>query len=345
MKNSYFIALALFAGLCTPVLAQPYGVTFQYKDWELVCDNTLTCRAAGYSTEDEASGSVLLTREAGSNTPVMGQMRLAESDQTPAKITLWIDGESFGELKPLEDERWQLSDAQTQKLIAAVIGSGRVEFTGGEKPFVLSGRGTFAVFLKMDASQGRLDSPGALIKKGPRTESGVFPSLAPQVIQRVKVLDAPERLLTDPQVKALRPKMIAALRKGDECEQLRAPSEWSLKGDKDINLIPIDDQHVLLSALCWRAAYNEGYGYWVIDRELQGKPELITFSGQAYSDGLIVLAHKGRGRADCMFFAEWVWDGSTFVQSREAMTGMCRSIRTGGTWDLPTFVTTVNPAG
>lgn len=52
MKNSYFIALALFAGLCTPVLAQPYGVTFQYKDWELVCDNG----EPGGLTEQNASG-------------------------------------------------------------------------------------------------------------------------------------------------------------------------------------------------------------------------------------------------------------------------------------------------
>lgn len=341
MKNGIFIALALFAGFCAPALAQIYGVEFAYKDWEVVCDNTLTCRAAGYSTEEEASGSVLLTRKAGPNTPVTGLMRLGESGQTPAKITMWIDGQSLGELKPLEDERWQLSDVQTQKLIAAVKGNGRVEFTGGEKPFVLSGRGTFAVFLKMDDLQGRLDSPGALIKKGSRPESGVFPSLAPPVIQRVKVLDAPERLLTEPEVKALRPKMIAALRKQDECEQLTSPSEWSQEGDNDITLTAVDDQHALLSALCWRAAYNEGYGYWVIDRELKGKPELITFSGQAYSDGLIVLGHKGRGMADCMFTAEWVWDGKTFIQSREAMTGMCRAIRPGGTWDLPTYVADV----
>lgn len=341
MKNGIFIALALFAGFCAPALAQKYGVEFAYKDWEVVCDNTLTCRAAGYSTEEEASGSVLLTRKAGPNTPVTGLMRLGESGQTPAKITMWIDGQSLGELKPLEEERWQLSDVQTQKLIAAVKGNGRVEFTGGEKPFVLSGRGTFAVFLKMDDLQGRLDSPGALIKKGSRPESGVFPSLAPPVIQRVKVLDAPERLLTEPEVKALRPKMIAALRKQDECEQLTSPSEWSQEGDNDITLTAVDDQHALLSALCWRAAYNEGYGYWVIDRELKGKPELITFSGQAYSDGLIVLGHKGRGMADCMFTAEWVWDGKTFIQSREAMTGMCRAIRPGGTWDLPTYVADV----
>lgn len=52
MKNSYFIALALFAGLCTPVLAQKYGVNFQHKYWEVVCDNG----EPGGLTEQNASG-------------------------------------------------------------------------------------------------------------------------------------------------------------------------------------------------------------------------------------------------------------------------------------------------
>ncbi|MDU7869659.1 MAG: hypothetical protein E7J78_21350, partial [Pantoea sp.] len=37
-------------GLCsTPLLAaSPQGFSFAHKDWELACDNTGTCRAAGY---------------------------------------------------------------------------------------------------------------------------------------------------------------------------------------------------------------------------------------------------------------------------------------------------------
>lgn len=341
MKNGYFTALALLAGLCAPALAQQYGVTFEHKDWEVVCDNTLTCRAAGYSTEEEASGSVLLIRKAGPNTPVTGQIRLVESASSPAKVAMSINGQSLGELKPLEDERWQLSDVQTQQLIAAVKGSGQVVFTGAEKPFVLSGSGANAVFLKMDASQGRLDSPGALIKKGTRLESGVFPELAAPVILRAKVKAGQERLLTDLEIKALKPKLLGVQRKDEECELLASPSEWAQEGDDGITLTPIDDRHVLLSTLCWRAAYNEGYGFWVIDRELKGTPDLITTSGLSYNEGEIYQAHKGRGLADCMFTAEWVWDGKTFAHSREARTGMCRLIRAGGTWDLPEFVAEV----
>ncbi|WP_410488919.1 DUF1176 domain-containing protein [Aeromonas hydrophila] len=37
------------------------GLSFQHKDWELACDNTRTCRAAGYSAESGGL-SVLLTQ-------------------------------------------------------------------------------------------------------------------------------------------------------------------------------------------------------------------------------------------------------------------------------------------
>lgn len=96
---------------------------------------------------------------------------------------------------------------------------------------------------------------------------------------------------------------------------------------------------------CWRAAYNEGYGYWVVDSKLEGKPVLITESGSDYGEGVISMSQKGRGIGDCWTLASWIWDGETFRKSREATTGMCRNLHLGGTWDLPTWVADVKPAG
>ena len=65
MKNTEIAALSLLAALVSPAMAQDSGVSFGHKNWELACDNTNTCRAAGYANEDEPSdsnGSVLLTR-------------------------------------------------------------------------------------------------------------------------------------------------------------------------------------------------------------------------------------------------------------------------------------------
>lgn len=59
----------ILALLPTALWAQektPPGVSFYHHDWELACDNTRTCRAAGYQSDnDELLVSVLLTRKAG----------------------------------------------------------------------------------------------------------------------------------------------------------------------------------------------------------------------------------------------------------------------------------------
>ncbi|WP_437887406.1 DUF1176 domain-containing protein [Phytobacter sp. V91] len=345
MNNSYKAALVMMATVSAPVLADNSGTAFNHKNWEVVCDNTLTCRAAGYSQEEEASGSVLLTRKAGADAPVTADVVLAEmeSDETAPqpKLTLWIDGAEQGEVEAQDSDTWRLSQAQTAALISAVKGSGNVEFKGDAKPFVLSGDGATAVLLKMDDVQGRVGTPGALIKKGDKPESSVAAAVAPPVINAARVSDTPERVLNAVEVAALKPKLIATLGKDSGCDRLQTPDETAEEGDNDITLTPLSGDQVLISALCWRAAYNEGYGFWVTDSKMQATPVLVTDSASDYSDGLISLGQRGRGIGDCWASSEWVWDGKAFARSSQSSTGMCRYIRAGGTWDLPSFVAQV----
>lgn len=102
MKKELWRGVMALAVLSLPALAKT-GVSFSHKDWEVVCDNTLTCRAAGYSAEEGSGGSVLLTRQAGAGTAVSGELMLAEvtdSDVLPGKLTLWINGQPAGDVKP-----------------------------------------------------------------------------------------------------------------------------------------------------------------------------------------------------------------------------------------------------
>lgn len=345
MNNSYKAAFVMMATLSAPALADNSGTSFSHKDWEVVCDNTLTCRAAGYSQEEEASGSVLVTRKAGADTPVTVDVVLAEmeTDETvpQPKLTLWVEGTAQGEVEAQDSDTWRLSDPQTAALIAAVKGSGKVEFRGGAKPFVLSGDGATAVLLKMDDVQGRVDTPAALIKKGDKPESGVAAAVPAPVINAGKVSDGQERTLSEAEAAALKPKLIATLTKDSGCDRLQTVDEKAEDGENDITLSPLNDSQVLISALCWRGAYNEGYGFWVTDSKMQGTPVLVTDSASDYSDGLISLGQRGRGIGDCWASAEWVWDGKAFAQTSQSTTGMCRYIRAGGTWDLPSFVAQV----
>lgn len=349
MKLSYSLpALAL---LTTAAIAGDNGVSFSHKNWEIVCDNTLTCRTAGYGAEDAeegTGGSVLFTRKAGPGSAVTGEVMLAdiESDDesAPGPLTLWIDNQPAGALQIQKDGDWTLSAAQIQAVVKAVKGSGVVEFKGGAAPFVLSGEGAYAVLLKMDDVQGRIGTAGALVKKGEQPESGVTPAPALPVIQAAKVVQAEPRTLSAAEAAALKPRLLATLNDDVQCDRLQPEEGDEEESDEGMTLTPLDAQHSLVSTLCWRAAYNEGYGFWVIGNAPDATPALVTDSGTDYSDGVISMSQKGRGLGDCWSTASWVWDGKTFSQDRESTTGMCRYLRLGGTWDLPTWVADVKPA-
>ena len=346
MKRIHKLTLLLAAVSSMPAWAAS-GVSFDHKDWEVTCDNTLTCRAAGYSTEEQPSGSILFTRKAGPNTPISGEVILAEvesADKTPKKLTMWIDDKFEGEAKAGRNDIWHLSAVQNQKLIRALKGTGKVEFRGAPDPFILSGDGAYAVMLKMDDIQGRIGTPGAMVKKGDKPEDSVLAAIPAPVIQAAQTETGKERPLTAPELAGLKPKLVSTLTPDDGCDRLQPSPDDTAESDEGITLTPLDKTHALLSTLCWRAAYNEGYGYWVIDNALKEKPVMVTDSGTSYDAGVISLSQKGRGPADCMSMASWVWDGQAFRQSKVADTGMCRYIRLGGTWDLPTFIADVKPA-
>ncbi len=48
MSARLYVTIALLASGSTVMAANPRGLAFTHHDWELACDNTRTCRAAGY---------------------------------------------------------------------------------------------------------------------------------------------------------------------------------------------------------------------------------------------------------------------------------------------------------
>lgn len=343
MFKKSILGLTIVFGLANPAISD--GISFIHNDWEVSCDNTLTCRIAGYGAEEEvaagSAGSVLFTRLAGENTAVTGEVMFAEMDEDvelPTKLMLWIDGKSYGIL-PFNKGVWLLSNKQSLAVIEAINGTGLVEFKEGDKRLVLSNSGSTAVFVKADDAQGRINTPGALVKRGDKPESSVHKPVPLPVIYKVKTSKGETRSLSEEEEDIIRPKLMATVSE-DSCERIFPD------GDPDgvmgsLDLTPLDKKHSLLSAVCWRAAYNEGVGFWVVDNELKTDPVLVTESGTDYEDGTIFTGHKGRGIGDCWSIKRWVWDGKEFKKSTEYWTGMCRYLRLGGTWELSTFVSEV----
>jgi hypothetical protein len=319
------------------------SIAFDHKDWELACDNTRTCRAAGYHPEDDdaPNATILLTRVAGPDQPVTVQLQLADDERHPApdQLAMTIDGRSIGTVRiDAKSNIGKLSDAQVKALLPALLKDGRIAWSAKGTTWTISTAGANAVLLKMDEFQGRLDTPGALVRKGTKPESNVLPSVAPPEIQAAAVSQDKQPVkLTPAQTRDLLTTLRKTVKDGS-CELVDKKSDDASK----LEVRRLTTDKLLVSHACWMAAYNAGDGYWVVDAQPPYSAVLVTTSATDYADGVISSEQKGRGIGDCFSSATWTWDGKSFAQTSATTTGMCRQIAAGGAWDLPTLVTHVH---
>ena len=344
------LLLAIVAAPCcaaaTPAQDRLPGLYFSYADWELACDNTGTCRAAGYQrTENALAVSVLLTRKAGPDQALSGQLLIGEPTnaatraKVPLKLTLRIDGKNAGVVTAGPD-RVDLPPRQLAALVQALSGTAGISWTAGQQRWQLSGQGATAVLLKMDEFQQRIGTRGALLKPGVQSEAGVLQATPVPVVDAVRWLPtspADTRLAVE-QAAALRRTLAATLSEQDYCPMLGEPDAQPL------TLRRLDTQHLLVSTRCWAGAYNMGDGYWVIDATPEVHPVLVTTSGTDADEPEVTASHKERGAGDCRASDVWTWNGAAFIHTRSATSGMCRMVAAGGAWDLPRIVSTVRPA-
>lgn len=342
MPTSRQLIYALTVASTATTAANLQSTSFNHKDWELVCDNTRTCRAAGYHPEDDGpNATVLLTRAAGPNQPITVQLQLADDERHPTarQVTMTVDGHEMGSVGiDATTNIGNLSPAQVQAMLPALLKDGRIAWRAKGTTWTISTAGANAVLLKMDEFQGRLDTPGALVRKSTKPEASALPPVpAPDIKAMPVIHDKKPVALTTAQTRDL----MAALRKtvkDGSCELVDKKS-----GDTDApDVHRLTKDKLLVSHACWTAAYNSGDGYWVVDAQPPYAAVLVTTSATEYDDGVISSMQKGRGIGDCIGTATWTWDGKSFVQTSAATTGMCRQIAAGGAWELPTLDTRVH---
>jgi hypothetical protein len=339
------VALAL--AIAPPIASSAEPVTFQHQDWELVCDNTRTCRAAGYQDEsDSPPVSVLLTREAGPGTTTTAQVTLGDDWEggvlggLPERFTLAlsIDGRAQGGIAMRRDNAVaDLTPAQTTALLRALLHHTRIEFGTDDVTWTLSDRGATAVLLKMDEAQGRIATPGALARRGARKEAGVLPPLPAPTVRAAALHPAKPGDADFPA------RHEAALRRAlrettseDDCGDLHRDEDTP----QALEIVRLTETKLLVSTRCWLAAYNAGSGYWMIEDRPPFRPVLVTADANVFDAGTLAAEHKSRGLGDCWSTTTWTWDGSTFVRSGEMSTGQCKGFP-GGAWTLPLRVSVI----
>jgi len=354
---------AIVAGLlaAAPPLAwatatPPASLRFADQDWEITCDNTRTCRAAGYhaaaaggaGAESDEGGalpvSVLLTRRAGPRQPVQGTLQLGHPGEGAGAagwppvlmLTMRVDGAPAGELA-IEQDNWTapLAPAHTALLVTALGRQGTVAWSDGTRTWRLSSAGAAAVLARMDAFQGRAGTRAAAIDAGAADESRVLPPLPPPVVQAAPVPADDSVRLPASAMKRLRAALAASSR---ECAAGGLDDAMA-----DLAVRRLSATKLLVSMRCTVAAYNDGAAYWVINAAPPYRPQLVTLFASGYAGGSLNASLKLHSGGDCWAYDTWTWDGRRFVHSAQETSGDCRGINAEGAWSLPQLVTTVLP--
>ena len=349
MKNDFqshlkTILLLYSSFMTTSVFADIKGMGFSHGDWELACDNTGTCRAAGYHTDEnsfENMVSVLLTRKAGANTPIKAEFTMLMDDEKkeiPKQYILKINGKSYGKVSNQEEHSTILTAPQVQALLNSATQKSEIIFDAGKNSLVLSDSGMSAVLLKMDEFQKRIGTPSALIKKGNKSEKNVLKAEAePIVIERAAIKG---KTISYPL------KSAQAQRIQNILKRTTTPDDCSILFDNEnspsdqLTVVPLTATQSLVTSPCWSGAYNFGSGAWVMDQKLTKVYQMVSASISDGESTMLYANHKGRGLGDCWSTEEWTWNGQTFVQTGESGQRQCKGFA-GGAWDLPTKVATV----
>ncbi len=331
-----FAARALAPLACALALAAPVRaadkdpVGFTHKDWALQCDNTLACRAVGYQADsgDSEPVSIRLTREAGPDAPVLVDLQVSTEKATPAALNLKVGKLS---LPGLTGEIPRVPASQVPRLLQELLKSEEATITAGKDQWLLSLAGVSAVLLKMDEAQGRVGTPGALVRRGTRPEASVLVPVPAPVINAVRPL--PERKGDA----ALAKPLLAAIDRKDVSERCNGEAPQPA----DVQVHRLTERKLLLAIPCAMGAYNFGGLHWLANDRPPYQPQLLEAEGEFdAADGSIRSSMKGRGIGDCWSIEEWHFDGRSFVRTGESGDSMCRGFA-GGAWQLPAYTAKV----
>ena len=339
MKKVLLLTLLPVAAMATSIK----GIG-NYQDWDLVCDNTGTCRMAGYQDESSDPVSILFTRAAGENAAVEGKFTIlpfGEADrdvQVGQDIEIWLNGKSLGTVKHISDDAPdKLTEEQTKALLSGLKKESEIRLTYGKTTLKVSDKGAAAAMLKMDEFQQRLNTPSALIRQGQEKHAVLAPKVEPQIdAVSVKNRKTTELKLGEKQYD----NVLALLRKAhDGCVDEDLESQ-------DITIYPLTHNKVLAEALCFKGAYQSTNYYAVLDDKLSNVEQVLAeqYNEAGYDEkqgyAFVRGSYKGRALGDCWAGQDAVWNGKIFIRTSHWMTGACKGLP-GGTWQLPIFVSNI----
>lgn len=301
-----------------------------FRDWKAVCDNGAACTAVAPSVED---GQGWLLIQAAPEPGAIPEIRIgvwtedAQKAAASAPITLTVDGRAF------RTERTADGDIPSARVVSAdalavvrALASGKAATAtlNGDR-VVLSLSGAAATLLWIDERQGRLDTPGALIRVGQKAVA-VQPPALPQVAAAPAVAqgafgDSGQIL---PKSLTVLPAVRTCLNDSASPDVRDAVFSAKLGARQELWAVP-----------CGAGAYNLSYAIYLTGPNGQNpvRAALPQADGATtadlvnagYDPGARTLSafNKGRGVGDCGIAQTWVWTGQAFALTQERSMEDC----------------------
>jgi len=338
LVGAALVALAGVSTAAAPSTQPPASVYRQIKDWTLVCDNTRYCEAKGLVEGDHAT--LRIEREAGPNTSfslvidALGELR-PDQLRVDGKATALqrIDWNQGGR-RDLSETQLSASRKDAKRALAALLDGNVLSLGASAQDSTISLIGLKAVLLAMDEQQGRLDTPGALIRTGPLAESRVLAAVPPPYlpVRPIVATALPQGFLS-----AVRTARSGAI--GSECEaELQKPRDEA----KSLNA-----KDALVFLECRRGAYQSQYLVYRVARDSpqDARPldlpvapgidkafkTVVSQPEWELESSTLTVGAKGRGVADCGYWAKWRFDGEAFSLAEVHEQRICA----GRPWDWP----------
>jgi len=329
------ILLSLSATLAWPQAAG--AQSFDSKDWQVVCDNTRACRAAGYSVQGSDNPvSLLIARASGPGQPVYGELQLGTLDPRavhPASVALAGAGKAAAVIRIDRSNHAGLAPPALAAVLKTLSAGADVVFTAGKTTWRVSANGALEALQQMDDVQGRAGRTSALVRRGSGSDADVA---SPMAVPRFEAgnIAGPHQPGDD----ALVVRVMASVRSDPACPLLDDGAAQAAA-----RLWHLDANRLLVSQACRTAAEGGGLGYWLANQRPPYDAQPMTYAGTEFDAAMSSVHATAATAPDCASKQSWTWNGYRFEQTYAASSGLCRGVKAGGAWELPTLVSDVVP--
>jgi len=288
--------------------AVPLYATF--GDWLLACDNGRRCEARGLGP---GRADIRLRRDAG-DAPALLTLTVRQTRPPDAAS---IDGEAIAFAAPVwtarqHDDVSEMSTADPPT-VAAFLDRARkansLDFPGGAAAPLA---GLVPALARMDAVQGRVGTPTALVAARGTRRASDAPPLPPRPVWQ------PTAPLADgeaaPLIAAAKRRAAAVMKSSGDCDGIEKDEAHAL-----------DSSHALVALSCPVNAYQGEAFVFIVPRQ-GGAPAAfdtrLPIIGVVYeklgdivfdrTTGTLASRSRGAGLANCGWAAQWVWSDGAF---------------------------------